>query len=694
MKKSVCAPLLLLSATAALAQPPFSFRFDAASRSWTLANGVVEARVQLTPAGALSLDHITDLKTSHRWAPPAGRESSLFRVRTGAGINYGGSSTFTLVDQSFASIARQGARQTIVLEDDRHTARITVELELFSGQPALRYRTRIRNLTPTVFKVDGIDIFPFALDAGSSRYSAFRVKQWLAAGTLGNFEPEQVDLEPGSPGAAIVSGAYGAYCGWMSVRNSANDGLFFGWEFDGRFDFAVDHTDNGVLQFSSAIDEVNQPVAPDEELALPAAFIGVFQGDWDEAGYRTQRFVEQAIAQPMRDTNFPYVMWDSWGYGEKIDEATLRRNAAIAAQLGVELFVVDLGWARMIGDWRHDPAKFPSGLRALSDYVHSLGMKFGLHLPLAEASAQSPVLRQNPNWTSSETYHYFNAESICLSHRPVRDWIIGETVRMIDDYNIDWILQDGENMVKHCTRANHTHDPAGSNWANAVDGLNFVVSAVQRQRPNVRWENCEDGGNMMTYSMTRRYVTSIAADDSGELTTRQAVYGITYPFPPRYSDRYMPYTELDAYVARSYMFGGPWIFMNHLPEMSQGSLDLAKREVALFKRLRARLRIGKVLHISGRPDGRAIDAIASYSPQSDSAVAFIYRSVQSRPRTYRLRVPGLNPTTSYRLHFEEDRSQRLLTGAELGETGTVISLPRPSFAEIVYIDPAVPPTAN
>ena len=60
--------------------------------------------------------------------------------------------------------------------------------------------------------------------------------------------------------------------------------------------------------------------------------------------------------------------------------------------------------------------------------------------------------------------------------------------------------------------------PAGSNWPNAVHGLTFVVSAVQRQPPNVRWENCEDGGNMMTYSMTPRYVTSIAADDSADRT--------------------------------------------------------------------------------------------------------------------------------------------------------------------------------
>jgi alpha-galactosidase len=439
----------MTAAPGAFTQPRdgFSFQFDPESRQWTLGNGVFEAGVRLTPAGQFVLDHIAALRTGRQWIHAAARGAGLFRFRTTSGTNYGEMTKFRLVSQRTSPIARQGLRQTIVLEDEDRTARITVDLDLFAGQPALRDRTRYRNISRRPLEVDGIDVFPFALDAGTEKFRAFRVKQWAAAGSLGNFEPEQIDLEQGRPGTALVSGAHGLYCGWLALRDSLDHGLYFGCEFDGRFDFSVDHTADALLQFASGIDQVSQPVAPDTELAMPVAFVGVFQGDWDEAGYRTQRFVEQAVAMPALDANCPYVMWDSWSYQERMSEATLRPNAAIAARLGVEVFVIDLGWARVIGDCRHDPAKLPNGLRALSDYVHSLGMKFGLHIPLAEASALSPVLRQNPNWRSSKNYEYFKADSLCLSHRPVRDWIIGEALRMIDEYNVDWILQDGENMV-------------------------------------------------------------------------------------------------------------------------------------------------------------------------------------------------------------------------------------------------------
>ena len=150
-----------------------------------------------------------------------------------------------------------------------------------------------------------------------------------------------------------------------------------------------------------------------------------------------------------------------------------------------------------------------------------------------------------------------------------------EGIRIIDQYNVDWILQDGQNMVKQCTKTTHTHDPNDSNYANAVDGLNAVVSAIQAARPNVYWENCENGGSMMTFNMVKSYVTSITNDASGSLASRRAVYGATYPFPPRFAERYMPGSDgLDSYSTGSYMFGGPWVLMNRLADLTP---DLRKR---------------------------------------------------------------------------------------------------------------------
>jgi alpha-galactosidase len=385
-------------------------------------------------------------------------------------------------------------------------------------------------------------------------------------------------------------------CGWFATADHQNRGLFAGWEFDGRVDAEVKlERDRNTLRLEAPILDLHHPVASGEEITLPAAFLGLYEGDWDEAGFRTQRFVEAALAKaPPDPAAFPFVAWDSWGCQQNLNEDLLRRNADLAAGIGIELFTVDLGWARSIGDWRDDPAKFPTGLRRISDRVHELGMRFGLHLAFAEAAPDSPVLREYPDWRLSKTYGYFGAVSLCLAHKPVQEWITKEIIGVIDDYDVDWILQDGEQMVKQCTKTTHTHHPLDSNYAASVEGLNAVVEAVQKARPKVAWENCADGGTIMTFNMVKNYVTSITNDASGVEDSRVAAYGATYAFPPRYTNRYMGEDRLDTYTTRSFMLGGPWIFMNKLESLSRQDLQLAADEIANFKRMRQTIRDGQV----------------------------------------------------------------------------------------------------
>ncbi len=658
--------------------------FDPQLQTWTINNDWIRATIALSASGIFTAQSLSDLRSGDVWKSPAANPSAPIRFQAGGEV-YDAQRSYTLVDHYTQPTTTSGIRQYIILQDAQKTAQFTVVIDMYDDQPVLRYRVRYRNLRTSTVYVNSVNMLPWTFADFRRRYTAFRVNQWMVDSRPEDFQPLQTLLDLGGAPVQLTSGAHGQQCGWLVLRDGEMRGLFAGWEFDGRTKTSVRHVGtDGYIDFSASVLDLNHPVDPQAEFAVPTAFVGLFHGDFDEAGYRTQRFVESILAKPAPDAAFPYVSWDSWGYEEGIEEQTLRRNAELASAAGIELFVVDLGWARGIGDWYADSAKFPSGLGALADYVHSLGMKFGVHFALAEAAADSPVLQANPDWTATGSDSFHGAVSLCLSNQPARDWVVQQALRMIDDYHLDWILQDGENMVKECAKTTHTHDPADSNYSNSVNGLNAVVQAIQAARPNVHWENCENGGNMMTFNMVKTYVTSITNDASGSLSSRRAVFGATYPFPPRYAERYMPADEgLSPYVTHSYRFGGNWALMNRLPDLTRDQLGFLTQEIARYKSQRAEISRGKVFHVAA-PSENSTDAIQSYTSDTDSAIAVVTRAASTGPQ-YIFHPKGLDPNQRYTVFFDIDPTVYSLPGEQLMTNGVRVQLPTPYSSDIVHI---------
>ncbi|MBR5453876.1 MAG: glycoside hydrolase family 27 protein, partial [Clostridia bacterium] len=85
----------------------------------------------------------------------------------------------------------------------------------------------------------------------------------------------------------------------------------------------------------------------------------------------------------------PPMGWNSWNtFGENINEQVIRETADAMVDrgflaAGYEYIVIDDCWSLRERDKDGhivaDPKKFPSGMKALADYVHSKGLKFGMY---------------------------------------------------------------------------------------------------------------------------------------------------------------------------------------------------------------------------------------------------------------------------------------------------------------------------
>ena len=85
----------------------------------------------------------------------------------------------------------------------------------------------------------------------------------------------------------------------------------------------------------------------------------------------------------------PPMGWNSWNtFGHDINEDLIKETASKMVSggfldAGYNYLVIDDCWAEKKrdpdGNLVPDREKFPSGMKALSDYVHSLGLKFGMY---------------------------------------------------------------------------------------------------------------------------------------------------------------------------------------------------------------------------------------------------------------------------------------------------------------------------
>src|SRR6188474_91158 len=96
---------------------------------------------------------------------------------------------------------------------------------------------------------------------------------------------------------------------------------------------------------------------------------------------QAQKFKDLALTPPMG--------WNSWNtFQTNISEKLVMETADSMVSSGMKAagytyIVLDDGWMAMErnknGDLVPDPVKFPNGMKAVADYVHSKGLKFGLY---------------------------------------------------------------------------------------------------------------------------------------------------------------------------------------------------------------------------------------------------------------------------------------------------------------------------
>ena len=676
---------------------------EGAANRWTIGNEAIRLSVAVSPQGALSVAGLTLPGSDAQWDLASAADVSF---HTGTMRLVPGSGDF-LFREARAEDVEGAVRLALVFESASARIRAIRTYACFPGAPAIEVWTSFEPFqTGSAVTLSNIGVWELTvagtgvnwvtgLHAPSTEGGPFtRRRALLGAG-----------LELGSTGRSTT---YQIPVVWL---DGPAGHLFAGLLWSGAWTMSITPSGPaGRSTIRASLGSIATTMGPRVTIETPHGFFGVAgAGEGD---------VARAIGDYMRigvrhGRSFSaLVTYNTWyAYGIRIDESTLLAQMGQAASLGAELFVVDAGWytggssvsdySTGTGRWTADPARFPSGLKALSDRAHDLGMRFGIWME-PERVDTSTVDRPGmvrESWLATTNGRYdpgvktSSHAQVCLASPEARQWVVDQVSRVVADSGADYLKWDN-NFWTNCDRSGHGHGAHDGNLSHH-QGLYDILSQIRARFPDLAIENCAEGGNRIDPGMMQ-FTDAAWMDDvtSPSAHVRHNLEGLGAIYPPDYllsfvkddPEELIHGADDMALLFRSRM---PGVLGLSLRAEEFGDDDTAdmRSAIAGYKALRQTLSDATLIALTpqgGAPDSNGWDVIELLSVSSGNAVVYAFSNAEAPVGTV-VRLQSLDPGATYTVAAPRGRVLATLTGAELLADGIGLARRSSSSASVLLI---------
>ena len=290
------------------------------------------------------------------------------------------------------------------------------------------------------------------------------------------------------------------------------------------------------------------------------------------------------------------------------DRDKLLKIADRAAEIGVELFVLDDGWfghrdldTSSLGDWFEDRKKLPEGLGDLSCQIKKRGLKFGLWFEPEMISEDSDLYRKHPDWAIGcagrcrmRMRHQLVLD---LAREDVREYLFETLCGIIERAGLDYIKWDMNRYILDMPAADYSY--------RYTTGLYALLEKITAKYPDLLIEGCAGGGGRFDLGMLYYFPQIWASDNTDAIARLPIQEGTSFLYPlsaigahvtavPNHQvGRVTPFKTRAAVS----MFGN-FGFELDLNKLSPEETEQAKRAVEFYKTYRSEIVGGEFYRLS------------------------------------------------------------------------------------------------
>lgn len=447
-------------------------------------------------------------------------------------------------------------------------------------------------------------------------------------------------------------------------------------------------------------------------------YIHLPKGELNDTSVEFQRWGRNYLYPKNKLSGSMPVEWNTWWPYEDVElnQDVFKANTDECTKLGTEVCTLDAGWFgrsedscwyNVRGDWHKvNTKRFPSGIRAISDYVHSKGLKFGIWCEIEAIGEEAELSKIHPEYVARREGEHLGY--VCMGSPEAREWAFGVLGKLIKDYKADWIKLDFNLDPKAgCNRTDHGHGLEDGLYEHYT-GYYRLLDTIMEKYPDILLENCSSGGLRLDLGMMKHtHITYLSDPDYAEHSL-QLIWGATTMFHPSVCLHWswsqtrkeytanvdnepikadMPRYKFDYFIRIS-MLGG-FGYSYKLPELPEWCFERLKHHTGFYKdTVRVILKEADMYSLTGQVirngGGDRWSAFFYVNESRKDSILFVFRLTGGeKERIIKLR--GLKEDITYKVRYQDSGRCIEITGKELMKTGLKFDGLEEEASEIVLI---------